>query len=183
MTAASDWRTGAACASFDPGPWDPAPTREGPRQRERCEQMALDVCNGRPAIGDRPAIPACPIKAACLARAMDYGIWGGTTEAMRRGTALKPVAEPPGPSCGDAIGTEAGMKRHGRRGETACPACRAASAKKHAERDDLARGDRIRARDYMAMQAKAAAAIVPDPEWVTSARLTLLELETQRASA
>ena len=182
MTAASDWQTGAACASFDPGPWDPAPTREGPRQKERREQMALDVCNGRPAIGDRPALPACPIKAACRARAMDYGIWGGTTELDRKSRGM---------ACSEVKGTEAGANRHKRAGEAICPDCLIGQTRARAVRLDIRRAQRRRARDQKATDAATQIAeeftrampVTPDPEWVTSARLTLLNLEARKASA
>ena len=172
-----NWLDRAACAEVGPGLWDDQST-EGARQKERREESAKAIC------------AKCPVIAECLAHAigarMRGGIWGGLTEAERDAGTPTPAPAKPEPvlACGDKIGTGAGEMRHHRAGDTAaCPTCLAGSAKEKAERKERQRGERIRARDYMAMQAELAAAIVPDPEWVTSARLTLLNLEARKASA
>lgn len=139
----ANWLDQSACAEIGPGLWDDQPV-EGPRQKERREESAKAICAG------------CPVKSACLAHAVAHrmrgGIWGGLTEAERDATAPAPVAvpEPPQTSCGKAIGTDAGMRRHSRRHEPGCTACRAAASQAKAERKARRRGESIRARDYMA---------------------------------
>lgn len=67
------WRQGAACRHADPDLFFPVGTT-GPALRQIGEAIA--ICQ------------ACPVRAPCLAWALDQGItsgvWGGTTEDERR---------------------------------------------------------------------------------------------------
>ena len=169
-----NWIDMSACAQIGPGPWDDQAT-EGARQRGRREALAKSIC------------AECPVIAACLAYAIARrergGIWGGLTEAERDAGAPTPEPEPPALSCGDAQGSEAGLKRHNRLGEHGCPACLTGAAQAKLERDERRRGERIRARDYMRAQAATVRAMAAEPDWVATAHLNLLDLETRRASA
>jgi WhiB family redox-sensing transcriptional regulator len=68
-----DWRDRAACRHTDPELFFPVGT-SGPALRQI--GRAMEVCG------------ACPVRKQCLAwaldRALDFGIWGGTTEDQRR---------------------------------------------------------------------------------------------------
>jgi len=100
--------TGALCAQVDPALWFPAKGESNTAAKKICHR--------------------CDIEAACLADALAdpelEGVWGGTTfrerQTMRAlaGPSVRPIKH----------GTEGGAKTHRRRGETACPACRAAEA-------------------------------------------------------
>lgn len=139
-----NWLDRSACAEIGPGLWDDRGV-EGPRQKERREESAKAICE------------TCPVKDACCTYAIEHhergGIWGGLTEAERDAIAPPPKPEPPTLSCGDEIGTGAGLKRHSRLGENGCPACLVGSRREAVEREERNRGDRIRARDYMRMVA------------------------------
>ena len=73
MTTRANWRDHAACRNTDPELFFPIGTT-GPALRQIGE--AKRICR------------ACPVRAQCLAWALDNGItdgvWGGTTEDERR---------------------------------------------------------------------------------------------------
>jgi hypothetical protein len=86
---------------------------------------------------------SCPVRTACLAWALDkpepYGVWGGLDEKERAellGGRPKPDPDvAPRKSSGPArCGTEAGYRKHIRRGEKACDRCREARNRARVER-------------------------------------------------
>ena len=100
--------TGALCAQVDPALWFP--------EKGESNTAAKAICH------------RCDIEAACLTVALAdpelEGVWGGTT--FRERQTMRALA---GPRVRQIKhGTPGGAKTHRRRGETACPACRAAEA-------------------------------------------------------
>ena len=85
----------------------------------------------------RALCASCPVKAQCLAHAIEHdewqGMWGGTTPS-ERGTARRFGGRAPQPI---RHGTEGGYRAHRYREEEACDACkRAANAAKLARKTD-----------------------------------------------
>jgi WhiB family redox-sensing transcriptional regulator len=76
----------ALCAQTDPEAFFP--------EKGGSVRYAKGVCNGRPASqgsshhGPQDAINPCPVRAECLAYALEhderFGIWGGLSERERR---------------------------------------------------------------------------------------------------
>lgn len=118
-----DWREHAACRNTrHPDVWYPD------KEQIHTIRAAKIVCK------------QCPVRADCLDAAFDngepFGIWGGYTpqerEVIRRNNGI-PKRKPPElwPH-----GTEAGYKRHRRRGEPPCALCvRGSNAAKAKRRD------------------------------------------------
>ncbi|MFF4736324.1 WhiB family transcriptional regulator [Streptomyces sp. NPDC001262] len=111
----------AVCTTFSPALFFPDESDEG------LVALARDLCS------------LCPVKAACLALALEtegcarpymrFGIWGGTTPKeryvlyrLKRQTVAAVVMRP------GVCGTCRGYTKHRRSGEDACDACRAAVA-------------------------------------------------------
>lgn len=71
------WRTDATCRRADADQFFSPPQVESRQVRQRREASALQLCR------------SCPVQEACLDYALTvhepYGIWGGLTEAQRRG--------------------------------------------------------------------------------------------------
>ncbi len=71
------WRSQAACAHLDPEIFFPHATSPRGRVTNQSKATAMTVCAG------------CGVTVACLEYALstpmsqDFGIWGGTTRAMR----------------------------------------------------------------------------------------------------
>lgn len=103
------WRDEAACLGTDPDLFFLSTTSPAGQTAE-----AKEVC------------APCPVRGQCLAWAQDtgieYGVWGGLSEADRR-KAAAPKSQPVAP-----CGTQAAYQRHRRNGEDACDRCRAAHA-------------------------------------------------------
>jgi WhiB family transcriptional regulator, redox-sensing transcriptional regulator len=107
----SDWTDQAACRGINPDLFYPEHGEAGSTATH-----AKQVCAG------------CAVRTECLdyalANAEQYGIWGGlslrerhTIQARRTGRRA-PIVH----------GTITGYQQHLRRGESACPECRAANA-------------------------------------------------------
>lgn len=117
------WQQLAACLGADPDLWFPPPG--GGRARTA---QAKAICAG------------CPVKAECLAYALEerigYGIWGGLDLADRqkltggRRQFPKPIRH----------GTNGGSRAHQRRGEDPCVECKRAHALYHQMREEKRRG-------------------------------------------
>lgn len=111
-----DWMTTAACRNEDPRLF--FPDQQGPAQQKTVDR-AQAVCRN------------CPVKTACAAYCEDtgstFGVWGGVF-------VRKPVSATGIPPTDFPHGTEAGYKRHGRRQEPACRACRDAASRNSFER-------------------------------------------------
>lgn len=88
----------------------------------------------------------CPVQAHCAEYALtgegmwrEHGIWGGLSARQRRAIRVEreierlPMAERP-----INHGTEGGYRAHLRRGETACPECKAANVRATSERKKAA---------------------------------------------
>ncbi len=80
---------------------------------------------------NRRVCAACPIRAACLQRALDlrepWGMWGGLTP-RERDDLLNPAPRRMAERNLKPCGTAAAARRHQRRGEPVCPPCRQAAA-------------------------------------------------------
>lgn len=84
---------------------------------------------GNPAYKARAVCAACPVMMQCRSFALNcpehlYGVWGGLSEQERRYYRSKrqlPIRPTQNPM--EVCGTEAGAKRHYRRGERPCLAC------------------------------------------------------------
>lgn len=102
-----DWMQLAECRGLDPELFH---AEQGESTRE-----AKAVCAG------------CPVKAACLAHALDnhekVGVWGGLSGQERRRLQRQRTLAP--------CGTRAAYVRHVKRGEPTCDACKAANAEHH----------------------------------------------------
>lgn len=123
----------------------PQPVDDRWVDQARCLEADPDVffpAKGEPVDAAKRICDTCPVVDDCLAFALhtfdvyeDFGVWGGTSEnerrRLRRDLGIEHTVEE---GCGDARGTEAGYKRHRRKGEQACRACldgnRLAAAKK-----------------------------------------------------
>lgn len=119
-TVSDDFKTHAACRGMDPEFFMPSVGKHG--------REAKQVCNGRPATRNAPAIAPCPVKQQCL----DYcfslpgpvvGIWGGTTERERRFIKRE---QPVTVRARFHHGTEHGYRLHLKQGTKACDSCRQA---------------------------------------------------------
>ena len=68
LTPPTPWTARAACQGWDPAQW-------------------MDDDTGQPTAAAKAVCAACPVRAACLAHALDYdepwGIWGGLTARER----------------------------------------------------------------------------------------------------
>ena len=116
-----DWADEAACAGQNAEWWFPA---EVGRRRTRYgdDSVAKRICN------------TCPVLEQCLTHALTHdetdGVWGGLSPEERaelRKARLRPMAEMD-------HGTEAGEKKHRRRGEEPCNRCRVAASRAQRER-------------------------------------------------
>ena len=98
---------------------------------------------GNPAYKAKAVCAACPVMMQCRSYAINspvflYGVWGGLSERDRRyhrskgQLPLRPSQDPK-PE-GELCGTEAGAKRHYRRGERPCLACLRGQRWRHEER-------------------------------------------------
>ncbi|MGW9031536.1 WhiB family transcriptional regulator [Streptomyces sp. NPDC055722] len=71
-----DWQSSASCRGMDSSVFFSPSDERGARRRQR-EQRAQEICSG------------CPVRRPCAAFALlttqPYGVWGGLTEADRRG--------------------------------------------------------------------------------------------------
>lgn len=123
-----NWRDQGLCAEVDPELWFPEKGGSAAPAKRICRQ--------------------CPVRAECLAYALDnhewWGVWGGLT--YRERLAIQDGAPAPVPlpaaSCAattprrnlgsQGCGTAAGYQRHWRLGETSCDACREAAARARA---------------------------------------------------
>lgn len=111
IPAPADWTTDAACAKSD----DPDlfyPETKGPHRAARA------VCQ------------ACPVRVQCLEAGMDerHGVWGGTSPQERQELRRRRGNRPARVWADTADhGTEAGARRHYRRGEKPCQSCLTAS--------------------------------------------------------
>jgi WhiB family redox-sensing transcriptional regulator len=103
-----EWIDGAICSQTDPGSF-----------------FVGKGGNTKPA---KTICAQCPVSRECLEYALvhdeRFGVWGGLSERERR--KLKRATRPPTPT--GHCGTRYGYDKHCRRGEQACPACRAAAA-------------------------------------------------------
>lgn len=112
------WRQDAACAGKDPELFFP------PRSNSIAAHQAQAVCK------------TCPVQRQCLAWAVEtrveFGVWGGTTEASRRRMGIKPKQG--GARKLKPCGTRAAYDRHVKRGEVICDDCREQNRIRQAER-------------------------------------------------
>ena len=113
MTVATD--ASALCAQVDPTLWFP--------EKGQSSTAAKAICH------------RCDIEAACLTIALAdpeiEGIWGGTSQRERqvlRGSGVPKIRAPIN------HGTPGGYRTHQRRGETTCPACKAARSAAYQKR-------------------------------------------------
>jgi WhiB family redox-sensing transcriptional regulator len=115
----TSWRMNAACTGKNPELWFPE------RSNSLIAQQAKKEC------------AACPVRATCLAWAIEteveFGVWGGTTEADRRRMGIRA----PRKSIGHELkpcGTQAAYDRHVKRSEPIDDECREANRVRQAER-------------------------------------------------
>ena len=117
MTA--DWKEHGACVGHPADLWFPGRGDDCGPAKAICAQ--------------------CPVRLECLEHALiegeRFGVWGGLSERERRRIRVARRAKATGVRRNAAAcGTESGAKAHKRRGETNCPACRAAVNKASKER-------------------------------------------------
>jgi WhiB family redox-sensing transcriptional regulator len=115
-TDPESWRDRGLCAQTNPEAFFPNPGESNKAAKKTCL--------------------SCEVKNECLAYALEhderFGIWGGLSERERR--KLKRTRPP---TLTAHCGTRYGYDKHRRRGEQACPACRAAAANHSREKRAL----------------------------------------------
>lgn len=118
-----DQHPGRNCANGDTEAWFP------PRTDIRANRAATALCNGCPVINE--CLEFALAAEAGMGASGREGIFGGLTPAERarlvRGQ-TKPIRH----------GTEAGYRKHHRRGESPCGACMVAASKAKARRESAA---------------------------------------------
>lgn len=115
-----DWMNRARCRNYDPELF--FPSVNGPAARKQIAE-AIEICK------------QCPVIAECAAERertdSTYGVWAAK---MHRADDKKLGASPSVEARQYEHGSEAGYKRHLRRGETSCAACRQAATKESVRR-------------------------------------------------